>query len=188
MRWTLAGRVLAGCSVRTVSPQAFQRSLYLIDGRYVYEGMHGVAFSPYLPARKSLSRLGLCFRVASREPGIAGLCRLKVRARRHDRPGLQDLVEQEMVVTDGPTLFMPATMSAEEFQQVAGYELLGEGQSLGTLSGSPRPIATFTNEGGFRGPVDFDWTGVSEQELADGLRRLMEVPRDGVAQDSSALA
>jgi hypothetical protein len=187
VRWSLAGRVLAACSVRTVAPQAFQRSLYLIDGRYVYEGVHGVAFSPYLPARESLSRLGLCFRVASREPGIAGLCRLKIRARRHDRPGVQDLVEQEMVVTDGPTQFMPATMPAEEFQQIAGYELLGDGQLLGTLSGSPRPIATFTSEGGFRAPVDCDWTTVSEQELADGLRRLMEVPTDVFAQDSAAL-
>jgi hypothetical protein len=189
VRWTIADRVLGACSLRTVSPQAFQQSLRLIDGRYVYdEGKQCVAFSPYLPVRESLCRLGLCFRVASREPGIAGLCRLTVRARRHGCPGVQDLAEQELVVTDGPTLFLPATMPAQEFQQIAAYELLGDGRPLGVLSGSPRPVATFTNEGGFRGPVDFDWTGVSEQELADGLRRLMAVPSDGVPQDASVFA
>jgi hypothetical protein len=186
VRWTVAGRTLSGCAVRTLSPEVFDRSLYVIDGRYVYqEGKRGVAFSPYLPARGSLSHLGPCFRVASREPGVAGLCRLTVRAWRRDAPGPLDLMEQATLVTDGPTLVMPPTMPAEEFQQMATFELLGDGRTLGTLSGCPRPVATFTAEGGFRGPVDFDWTRISEQELADGLRRLMAVP-EGVPQDSSS--
>jgi hypothetical protein len=40
----------------------------------------------------------------------------------------------------------------------------------------------FTGEGGFREPADFDWTPVADQELADRLRRLMEVPDARVAQ------
>jgi hypothetical protein len=40
----------------------------------------------------------------------------------------------------------------------------------------------FTSEGGFREPADFDWTPVTEQELAERLRRLMEVPEARVAQ------
>jgi hypothetical protein len=38
-----------------------------------------------------------------------------------------------------------------------------------------RPVVTFTSEGGFKDPEDFDWTPIAEQEMADRLGRLMDI-------------
>src|SRR5262249_1567053 len=88
-RWTVAGRCLAENILRALSWPDFWQSLYLIDARYTYVREDAPpAFSPYLPAREGLSRVGPCFRLASRKPGAAGFCPLELRTvfKDPDRP------------------------------------------------------------------------------------------------------
>jgi hypothetical protein len=187
VRWTAAGRWLGGSAACAVSPQEFRQSLYLIDGRYACERTDGQrAHSPYLPPREGVRRVGPCFRVASREPGVAGLCTLELRTRfiAPDRPG--EVLRQEVLVSDGPSLFVPPLRSVEEFEQVASFDLYARGELLGSLAGCRRPVVHFTTEGGFREPADFDWTPVAEQELAERLRRLMDVPEPRAAPAAPA--
>jgi hypothetical protein len=46
------------------------------------------------------------------------------------------------------------------------------------LSTSPAPTANFTSEGGFKTPEDYGWSLAAEEELADRLGKLMEIPLD----------
>jgi hypothetical protein len=174
-RWVVAERVLGRTALRTISQAAFEESLFLIDARYVYEEKRGAtAFSSYLPARDSLSRLGPCFRLASHEPGVAGLMTLEVRARSRCPVHPPLAAEQEALVTDGPSLFMPLRLDADEFANFERFELLRHGEALGVVSGCVRPVVSFTSEGGYKDPGDFDWTPVAEQEMVDRMARLMD--------------
>jgi hypothetical protein len=185
VRWTAAGRWLAGSAACAVSPQAFSQSLYLIDGRYVCERVDGQrTYSPYLPPREGVRRVGPCFRLASREPGVAGLCMLELRTRFKDHSRPAEVLRQEVLVSDGPSLFVPPLRGADEFEQVASFDLYARGELLGSVAGCRRPVMKFTAEGGFREPADFDWSPVTEQELAERLRLLMEAPKARVAQSS----
>jgi hypothetical protein len=176
VRWLVAGRCLAESPIHTLSRQDFWRSLRLIDARYACVRESGlVTFSPYLPAREGLCRVGPCFRLASREPGAAGFCPFELRTVFKGPARPPEIVTQEVLITDGPSSFMPPLLSAEEFEQVASFELLSEGVPFATLPGC-RPVVRFTNEGGFTEPATFDWTPVAEQELADRLDRLEGIP------------
>jgi hypothetical protein len=182
VRWTAGGRWLAASAACAVSPRTFRESLYLLDGRYVCEQTNGQhTCSPYLPSREGVRRVGPCFRLASREPGVAGLCTLELRTRFKDEGRPAEVLRQEVLVSDGPSLFVPPLRSAEEFEQVASFDLYARGELLGSVTGCRRPVMTFTGEGGFREPADFDWAPVSDQELAERLRRLMEAPEARVA-------
>jgi hypothetical protein len=182
-RWTAGGRWLAGSAACGISADAFRQSLYLIDSRYVSEKSDGQRhYSPYLPPREGVRRVGPCFRLASREPGVVGLCTLELRTHFKDAGRFPEVQRQEVLVGDGPSLFVPPLLSADEFEQVASFDLYAGGERLGSVAGCRRPVMKFTSEGGFREPADFDWTPVTEQELADRLRRLMDVPDPRVAQ------
>src|SRR5262249_36842455 len=145
------------------------QSLFLIDARYVCVRDSGPpALTPYLPAREGLFRVGACFRLASRLPGAAGFCPLELRTVFKDPARPVTVWMQKVLVSDGPSLFTSPLLSAEEFEQVAAFELLCEGVPFATLPGC-RPVVEFTNEGGFTEPAAFDWTPVAEQELVDRL-------------------
>jgi hypothetical protein len=154
-----------------------------VDARYACEKDEGPrTYSPYLPPREGVRRVGPCFRLASREPGVVGLCTLELRTRFRDPARPPEVQRQEVLVSDAPSLFVPPLWPAAEFEQVASFDLYARGELLGSVPGCRRPVMQFTGEGGFREPADFDWTPVADQELADRLRRLMEVPDARVAQ------
>jgi hypothetical protein len=88
------------------------------------------------------------------------------------RPPL--LLEQQVLVTDGPTMVAPGTLDATDLQQVSGFELSVRGQVMGILSLCPAPCATFTPEGGFKPAHEFSWTTAAEEEMNERLNRLME--------------
>jgi hypothetical protein len=181
-RWTADGRWLAGCAACAVSAQDFRQSLFVLDGRYVCERTNGQrSYSTYLPPREGVRRVGPCFRLVSREPGVAGLCTVELRTRFKDVGRPAEVLRQEVLVSDAPSLFVPPLRSAEEFEQVASFDLYVRGELLASVAGCRRPVLKFTGEGGFREPADFDWTPVTEQELSERLRRLMEGPEPGVA-------
>src|SRR5262249_39704446 len=118
--------------------------------------------------------VGPCFLVSSGEPGMAGLCRLQVAAQVPGSVPAPLLLEQEGLITDGPTMVAPGTVDACDLAKGTGFELSVRGHPLGTLSLCPAPTATFTNEGGFKPPHDFTWSAAAEEEMTERLNRLLE--------------
>ena len=84
------------------------------------------------------------------------------------------LLEQEVLITDGPTMVAPGTLDAADLAQVSGFELSVKGRTLGVLSLCPAPTATFTSEGGFKPPHEFTWSAAAEEEMTERLNRLLE--------------
>ena len=65
---------------------------------------------------------------------MAGLCRLQVTAQVPGAVTPPLLLEQDVLITDGPTMVAPGTLDAADLEQVSGFELSIRGQSLGVLS------------------------------------------------------
>ena len=101
------------------------------------------------------------------------MCRLRVAAQVSGALAPPLLMEQDVLVTDGPAMVAPGTLDVADLAQVTGFELtLMKGRALGVLSLRPAPTATFTNEGGFRPPNDFIWSPAAEEEMTERLNRL----------------
>lgn len=173
--WMLGDRPLAVQRVRGVSQRTFQRSLHVADTRFlVVTEKEGVSVRRQMPPLAELRRAGPCFFVASREPGMAGLCTLQVQAQVPGSIRPPTILEQEVLITDGPTLFAPGSLDADDLAQVSTFELRLKGEVLGVASLCPVPTATFNSEGGFRPPTDFAWSTAADEELAERLSRLMD--------------
>jgi hypothetical protein len=84
------------------------------------------------------------------------------------------LLEQDVLITDGPTMVAPGTLDSGDLARVTGFELSVRGRSLGVLSLCPAPTATFTSEGGFKPPHDFTWSAAAEEEMTERLNRLLD--------------
>lgn len=180
--WVLGGQPLAEHQVRAISQKEFQRSLRVSDTRFIIQTeKQGTTLARHVPPLTGDVRIGPCFLVSSKEPGMAGLCPLEVRGLVADTHQPPLLFQDEALITDGPTMFAPGTLDATDLQQVSAFELRLKGEVLGTLSLCPAPVATFTSEGGFRPPPDFPWSIAADDELSERLGRLMERPaaRDG---------
>jgi hypothetical protein len=83
-------------------------------------------------------------------------------------------LEEEVIITDGPARFAPGPFQAVDLAFVNGFELRLHEASLGMLSLSPAPAASFTNEGGFKPAGEFNWSPSAEEELNERLTRLLE--------------
>jgi hypothetical protein len=173
--WMLEDRPLAVQRIRAISKSAFQRSLRISDTRFVTQDAKGaVTLTRQPPAPKSAARVGPCFLVSSRELGMAGVCKLQAHVQVAGAVQPPLLVEQEVLITDGPTPFAPGTLDAADLERVAGFELRMRGRSLGTLPLAPAPTASFNGEGAFKAPAEFTWSAAAEEQLGDRLSRLME--------------
>lgn len=175
--WKVADQILASHRVRAISLKTFLRSLRVSDTRFVVETKAGVALRRQPPGPGEAIRVGPCFLVSSREPGMAGMCKLQVHAQIPGAVAPPLLLEQALLVTDGPTIFAPGTVEATDVQQVTTFELRHKGELLGVLSLCPVPTANFTAEGGFKAPTDFAWTPTTEEELGERLSKLMDGPK-----------
>jgi hypothetical protein len=173
--WLLGDEVLATQKVRGISQRTFQRSLRISDTRFVsQQGQGGVRLTRQVPPLDQVERVGPCFLVSSGEPGMAGLCHLLVSAQVAGAIQPPLLLEQEVLITDGPTMVVPGTLDVADLKQVSGFELRHKSRVLGVLSLSPAPTASFTNEGGFKAPPDFTWSAAAEEEMTERLNRLLE--------------
>jgi hypothetical protein len=105
---------------------------------------------------------------------MAGLCQVRVHAQVTGAVQAPVLQEQEVLITDGPTMVAPGTLDTADLAQVTAFEATVKGQSLGVLPLCPAPTATFTSEGGFKAPHDFAWSAAAEEELTERLNRLLE--------------
>ncbi|MFO0797500.1 MAG: hypothetical protein U0804_08475 [Gemmataceae bacterium] len=172
--WVVGGREMCVQRVEGIPARRFEASLRVADTRFVVADKGGaVRVVRQPPAAGEVVRVGPCFLVASSEPGMAGVCRLQVHAATpgESRPPL--LMEQDVLVTDGPTAFAPGLLDAAETPRVGGFELRHKGRVLGSASLRPVPAAALTAEGGFKPPPDFAWTPTADDELAERLSRLM---------------
>jgi hypothetical protein len=173
--WLQGGRPLASQRVRAISQRHFLRSLRVSETRFVVQSDKGeVSLSRQLPPLEAPARVGPCFLVCSRELGMAGLCRLHVRAQVPGAVQPPVLQEQEFLITDGPTPVAPGTADAADLRQVSAFELCVKGKVLHTLSLCPAPTAAFNSEGGFKSPLEFTWSAAAEEELNERLNKLIE--------------
>ena len=174
--WLLGDRPLATQRLRAISQNHFRRSLRLSDTRFVIqEGAAGpVRLARQAPPLEKVNRLGPCFLVSSSEPGMAGLCPVRVVAQLPGAVQPPLLQEQEVLITDGPTMIAPGTLDAADLTQVSGFEISIRRRTLGVLSLCPAPTAAFTSEGGYKPPHDFTWTAAAEEEMTERLNRLLE--------------
>jgi hypothetical protein len=173
--WILGDRPLAAQQIRAISQVAFRHSLRVSDTRFILQRhKQEVDVTRHVPSLTGVTRIGPCFLISSREPGMAGLCKLQVRTQVTGavRPPL--LVEEEVLITDGPTMFAPGTIDATNLSQVNAFELRTRGGILGVLTLCPAPEASFTAEGGFKAAQEFPWSAAAEDELSDRLTRLLE--------------
>jgi hypothetical protein len=176
--WMLGDRALASQRIRGISQRHFQRSLRISDTRFVVQRRKSdtanVKLTRQVPPLEEAERIGPCFLVSSGEPGMAGQCRLQITAQVPGAVQPPLLLEQEVLITDGPTMVAPGTLDATDLGQVSGFELSLRGQVLGVLSMCPAPTAAFNSEGGFKAPHDFTWSAAAEEEMNDRLNRLLE--------------
>jgi hypothetical protein len=171
--WSVGEQVLATQRVRGIGIKTFQRSLRVCDTRVIVDTGAGLQVRRQTPPLAEVRRLGPCFLVASREPGMAGLCRLEVLAQIPGAVQAPIVMEQELLLTDGPTPFAPGLLLANELGQVSAFELRHKKLVLGTLPLCPAPAATFTSEGGFKPAPDFAWSAAADEELNERLSRLL---------------
>jgi hypothetical protein len=177
--WMLKDRLLARTPARRTSRTAFQQSLYVIASRFTHQQSDGsAAVAHHVSGRGAESRLSPCFWVASREPGIAAVCPLEIRAVYRDPARPPTAVRQEIVVTDGPSPCLPAPLPGGDLQKIRAFELFSEGCYLGVLPVNSTPVAVFTSEGGFRCSGEFTWTTAAEEELASRLSELADASNE----------
>jgi hypothetical protein len=173
--WTLDDHPLMTQRIRAISKHHFLRSLRISETRFVMQGPKGeVTLARQLCIPEGTERVGPCFLVSSREPGMAGVCDLQVRAQvaRAMQPPL--VMEQEVLITDGPSPFAPGTLGVADLAQVNGFEVRLKGKSLCVLPLAPAPTASFTTEGSFKAASEFTWSSAAEDQLNERLARLLE--------------
>jgi len=177
VQWCLAGRSLARHEVQVITPLAFQQTLYLAQSYFLYRDTSGgLGSSRFPPVTQEVCGVAPCFLVASRAPAVAASCQLQLRTHYKGparRPTNQEL---EVLVTDGPVPCTAPVADLDHYPQIAAFELLSGGRSLGMLPLGARQIAHFTSEGGFDGTEEYSWTDAHEEELVEHLRHLMAVP------------
>jgi len=172
--WLIGDTVLASHRLHAISQRHFHRSLRVSDTRFaVLLKNNKTVLTRQLPPLDEIQWVRPCFLLNSREPGIAALCKLQVKSQMASRDSSVGL-EQELLVTDGPTWFAPGTEDASMLDQVTAFELCLRSETLGLLSLSPIPEAAFTGEGAFKPPGDFGWSVVADDELSERLGRLLE--------------
>ena len=173
--WLLGDQPLGTQRIRAISQHHFLRSLRLSDTRFVVRAGDGpLRLARQAPPLEGLVRVGPCFLVSSSEPGMAGVCPLRMAAQVPGAIQPPLLQEQEVLITDGPAMVAPGTLDVADLAQVSGFELSVKGRMLGVLSLCPAPTAAFTSEGGFKPPHEFTWTAAAEEEMTDRLNRLLE--------------
>jgi hypothetical protein len=173
--WMIGDRPLASQRIRAITQRGFQRSLRISDTRFIVENARGeLKITRQAPPLDDVTRLGPCFLVSSKEPGMAGLCTLQIRAHGNNGSHSQQVREQDVLVTDGPAVVAPGTFGVRDLTDVSGFELKHKSESLGVLPLTPTPSASFTAEGGFKPATDFAWSMSADEELNDRLARLTD--------------
>jgi hypothetical protein len=173
--WKVGDQVLASQRVKAISKAQFLRSLRISETRLVVQTAAGdIRLSRQMPPLPGITRIGPCFLVSSSEVGMAGTCQMSVRGQLPDGFQAPDLLEQEVLVTDGPAPFVPGTLEAQDVAQMKAFEVWAGTRSLGVLPLTAAPVAAFDTEGGFKTLPDYSWSSVAEDQLQEKLAKLLE--------------
>ena len=178
--WMVDDQPLATQRIKAISKSQFLRSLRISDTRLILQTAKGdVRLARQMPKLEGIARIGPCFLVSSSEIGMAAMCPMRVCA--HLADGLQTpvLLEQEILVTDGPVPFVPGTLDIADMANMTAFELRIGKRALGALPLTPAPVALFDTEGGFKPPPDYGWSSVAEDQLQEKLARLLEPRGNG---------
>lgn len=171
--WLAGERVLATQRAHAIFAERFTVGVRVLETRFaVVDSVGTVRTTKIPPTIGGSSRIGPCFVLAGSEPGAAAICRLEVTGVSSAEPEPLLRREAEVIVTDAPTVLVPALFDADELCRVSGFELRLNGRLLGVASLRPVPAAALDGEGGFAPPPDFTWSAAAEDELADRLKRL----------------
>jgi hypothetical protein len=170
--WAAGERVLSTQRVLAISAERFESGVRVLEARFAVVEADGSTRTAKLPPTHGAERVGPCFVLSGGEPGGAAVCTFEVIGIGAGESPSVLRVSAEAVVTDGPTVFVPALFAAAELDRVSGFELRLGGRLLGVASLRPVPAAVLTGEGGFIPPPDFTWTSAADDELADRLKRL----------------
>lgn len=171
--WLAGDRALAAQRVRAVPAERFEPGVRLLESRFAVTDATGQVRTMKLPpSLAGLERIGPCFVLTGSEAGTAAVCRFEVTGVSTGDPYPVMWRDAEAVVTDGPSVFVPALFDAGELERVGGFELRLNGRLLGVASLRPVPAAALNAEGGFVPPAEFTWSAAADDELADRLKRL----------------
>jgi hypothetical protein len=171
--WMVGDRTLATQRIHAIPLDRFETSVRLLETRFALVDSSGAARTMKLPPSfVGAERVGPCFVLSSSEAGTAGVCQFEVLG--ISGGDLHPLIwrNAEAVVTDSPTVFVPALFDPVELSRISGFELRLHGRLLGIASLRPVPAATLNAEGGFTPPPEFAWSTAADDELADRLKRL----------------
>ena len=172
--WLLGDELLASQRIKAITQSHFLSSLRVSATRLVVQTTKGeVRLARQMPERGGVARIGPCFLVSSSEQGMAGLCSLCVRARQVGGLQAPTLLEQDLLVTDGPAPFVPGTLDLHEVEQITAFELHAGARVLGALPLTAAPEANFDSEGGFQPPPDYAWSSAAEDQLQEKLAKLL---------------
>lgn len=174
--WCVGSHSLGSVTVQALRESRFVQSLHMVDARFIVCDPQGKPrLTHQAPLGPHTTRIGPCFILQSREIGVAGLVDLQVAAVRSPGEVPLAVLEQQVLISDGPTLFTPGLLEGHEMQHVHAFELRQGARVLGQLSLYPVPTAAFTSEGGYQLPAEFVWTPSAEDDLSERLSRLMQV-------------
>lgn len=173
--WTISGRPALTQRVTAITQRRFLQSLRVLESRFVVAEAGGVMRTlRQPPAIVEVGRLGPCFILASRETGAAAVLDLDVDTQISGSARNDTVLRQNILITDGPTIFAPGLLEPAELESVIGFELRYKSYLLGTLSFRPVPSATINAEGAFKPASDFTWSSSAEEELSNRLSKLMD--------------
>ncbi|MCZ2344013.1 MAG: hypothetical protein LC104_19790, partial [Bacteroidales bacterium] len=173
--WTVSGRPVVTQRVTAITQRRFLQSLRVLEARFVVAEVDGgVRTVRQPPAVGENARIGPCFILVSREVGSAAVLDLDVGTQISGSARNTSVLQQNILITDGPTVFAPGLLEPSELESVIGFELRYKAYSLGVLSFRPVPSATINAEGAFKPAPDFTWSSGAEEELTSRLSKLMD--------------
>jgi hypothetical protein len=160
--------------VRTVSRKKFLASLRISATRFVAETAHGkLQTHRTLPPLDGVAAVYPVFYVSSGEAGCAGVVPFTLRALVNDVVTTM-AIEEDAIVTDGPTPLMLGKLAASELANVKHFTLASGATILGNLPLIAAPKADFTSEGGFVPLDEYLWSSAAEEQLQDRLGKLLD--------------
>ena len=180
--WQIGARTLHTHRLKAITKKHFLKGLRITATRFIVQKVGGdLEVVRSLPQRDGqpcldgIARVGPYFYVCSAEAGMAGLASFTLTAV-HDNPDGEPLTisQDEIVVTDGPTPILPATMPAADLLRVKQFVLATSEGTLGVLPLVPAPAADLTGEGGFAPLEEFLWSPAAEEQLNDRLGKLLD--------------
>ncbi|MBP3955724.1 hypothetical protein J8F10_10565 [Gemmata sp. G18] len=170
--WVAGERTLTSQRIHAIAASRFDAGVRVLETRFALLDATGAVRTTKVPVLGGAERVGPCFVLCGSEPGAAALCRFEITGMVNGLPDPATRREADAIVTDGPTVFVPALFDVGELTGVSGFELHLNGRLLGSASLRPVPAARLTGEGGFAPPPEFAWSAAADHELADRLKRL----------------